>query len=68
MEFNVDPPWPLINQPSPSTHADKARSFYVGDMAGRPMDPNQSATDKEFATNIGVAFKTPEDVFGCVRV
>ena len=35
-------------------------------MAGRTTDPGQSTTDKDFATNIGIAFKTPEEMFGCV--
>lgn len=41
---------------------DKEKSFYVGDAAGRSFDFADS--DKEFAKVIGVAFKTPDEVFG----
>ncbi|KAL6770839.1 hypothetical protein ACKKBF_B32900 [Auxenochlorella protothecoides x Auxenochlorella symbiontica] len=49
---------------------DLSQSFYVGDMAGRVGDiqgtnnPTPSDTDKGFAEAIGIAFKTPEEVFG----
>ncbi|KAJ5084375.1 hypothetical protein NUU61_008954 [Penicillium alfredii] len=36
-------------------------SFFVGDAAGRPGD--HSAVDRGIATNIGIAFKTPEEFF-----
>lgn len=39
----------------------KKSSFYVGDAAGRKND--WSNVDKEFAENIGIKFKTPEEVF-----
>ena len=37
---------------------DKKRSFFVGDAAGRPKD--FAGTDRKFAENIGLKFKTPE--------
>jgi bifunctional polynucleotide phosphatase/kinase len=40
---------------------DKKQSFYVGDAAGR--DGDWSEKDKLFATNIGVNFYTPEEIF-----
>lgn len=40
---------------------DKARSFYVGDAAGRPHD--HSDADIGFAKAVGVKFLLPEDVF-----
>lgn len=36
-------------------------SFYVGDAADRPQD--FSSSDKEFASNIGISFYTPEEIF-----
>lgn len=36
-------------------------SFYCGDAAGRPKD--FAATDFQFALNIGIDFKTPEQLF-----
>ncbi|KAK2763909.1 hypothetical protein FQN54_009528 [Arachnomyces sp. PD_36] len=36
-------------------------SFFVGDAAGRPGD--HSCTDRDFAANIGITFKTPEEFF-----
>lgn len=41
---------------------DVARSFYVGDAAGRPGD--HGAGDREFASAVGLAFYTPEEAFG----
>jgi bifunctional polynucleotide phosphatase/kinase len=41
---------------------DVGSCFYVGDAAGRPGDHADS--DKQFAANIGVTFKTPEELFG----
>ncbi|KAF5027038.1 hypothetical protein F66182_846 [Fusarium sp. NRRL 66182] len=38
-----------------------AESFYVGDAAGRVGD--WAGTDSEFASNLGVAFYTPEEFF-----
>lgn len=40
---------------------DLAKSFYVGDAAGRPNDHSDS--DKKFAENIGIQFFTPEEFF-----
>lgn len=37
---------------------DKKGSFYVGDAAGRPSD--HSSSDLEFANNLDITFKTPE--------
>ncbi|KAL1998240.1 hypothetical protein VTN02DRAFT_6553 [Thermoascus thermophilus] len=36
-------------------------SFFVGDAAGRPGD--HSCSDRDFAANVGIAFKTPEEFF-----
>lgn len=36
-------------------------SFFVGDAAGRPGD--HSCADRDFAANVGIAFKTPEEFF-----
>lgn len=41
---------------------DMSDSFYVGDAAGREGD--FADTDREFAKNASLPFKTPEDVFG----
>lgn len=47
---------------------DLTQSFYCGDAAGRSGDASAEAdfadSDKRFASNIGVDFKLPEDVFG----
>ncbi|KAJ5585232.1 Polynucleotide kinase 3 phosphatase [Penicillium hispanicum] len=40
---------------------DLAKSFFVGDAAGRPGD--HSAADRGFAANAGMPFKTPEEYF-----
>ena len=40
---------------------DKETSFYVGDGAGRDID--WSDIDKKFAENVGIKFKTPEEIF-----
>jgi len=41
---------------------DKSKSYYVGDAAGRVSDFADS--DKKFAENVGIAFKTSSDFFG----
>ena len=40
---------------------DLQQSFFVGDAAGRPGDHSDS--DKEFASNVGLEFRLPNDVF-----
>ncbi|KAJ9197805.1 hypothetical protein DTO021D3_5436 [Paecilomyces variotii] len=40
---------------------DLQSSFFVGDAAGRPGD--HSSCDRDFAANIGITFKTPEEFF-----
>lgn len=46
---------------------DLAESFYCGDAAGRPArgttKKDFSDSDLKFALNIGIQFKTPEQVF-----
>ncbi len=60
----------LPRSPRSPACADKSQSYFVGDAAGRPTDFVDSktnkpvATDREFAANIGIQFKVPEDVFG----
>ncbi|KAG2453127.1 hypothetical protein HYH02_002455 [Chlamydomonas schloesseri] len=41
---------------------DHAKSFFVGDAAGRTAD--FADTDKGFAENVGIGFRTPEEEFG----
>lgn len=46
---------------------DKAKSIYVGDAAGRPAVTGKkkdfSCSDRKFAYNVGIKFKTPEEFF-----
>ena len=47
---------------------DLSQSIYVGDAAGRPEIPKVkkkdfSTSDRLFALNIGLNFKTPEEMF-----
>lgn len=46
---------------------DKKKSFYCGDAAGRPKTATRkkdfSDTDRKFAINIGIGFKTPDELF-----
>ena len=54
----------LIND---GVEPDLADCLYVGDAAGRPQDIIASKIndgDKQFAEAVGIAFKTPEEVFG----
>ncbi|KAL4868792.1 hypothetical protein BDV12DRAFT_169040 [Aspergillus spectabilis] len=43
------------------TGVDTSESAFVGDAAGRPTD--FSSTDRGFAVNVGIPFKTPEEFF-----
>ena len=42
-------------------------SFFVGDAGGRPalgnVKADHSCSDRDFATNVGIEFKTPEEYF-----
>jgi len=40
---------------------DLEESFFVGDAAGRKGD--HSCVDRDFASNVGISFKTPEELF-----
>ncbi|KAJ6623111.1 polynucleotide kinase 3 phosphatase-domain-containing protein [Mycena sp. CBHHK59/15] len=47
---------------------DKASSFFVGDAAGRhyansTKDKDFAATDRKWAINVGISFRTPEEYF-----
>jgi len=52
-----------------SEHIDVAKSFYVGDAAGRPANWTKgrkkdfSCADRCFAANVGLTFHTPEEFF-----
>ena len=54
---------------SASSSPPPANSMYVGDAAGRSIatlagrSKDFACTDRKFAHNVGVAFKTPEEVF-----
>jgi len=56
---------PRFTPPSPPCHSvvtptEKSASFYVGDSAGRKGDFSATASDRKFALNVGVDFRTPE--------
>lgn len=53
--------WGIVEQVFKAFKINKGESFYCGDAAGRPQD--FAASDLEFANNMGVAFKTPEEIF-----
>lgn len=50
-----------------NTKIDMSKSFYCGDAAGRPkrgvLPKDHSNGDRLFALNIGIPFKTPEELF-----
>ena len=52
--------WQVLEQ-SLGIPIDKTKSFYCGDAGGRPTD--FSADDRDFASNIGLTFYTPEQIF-----
>lgn len=55
----------FVKEMNDGVEPNKGDSLYVGDAAGRPSDINNgSDSDKKFAEAIGIAFKTPEEVFG----
>ena len=51
----------LFDSHFPDGSFDRSQSYYVGDAAGREGD--WSAVDRDFASNIGVKFLVPEEVF-----
>lgn len=51
--------WQVFAQYIPNINLTK--SFYVGDAAGRPQD--HGPNDRDFATNIGLPFYAPEQLF-----
>ncbi|XP_017471555.1 PREDICTED: uncharacterized protein F21D5.5 [Rhagoletis zephyria] len=61
----------LVEHQNEIVEIDLAKSFYVGDAAGRPESgsgknkrkKDHSLTDRRFAANIGVSFYTPEEHF-----
>ncbi|PVD23837.1 hypothetical protein C0Q70_17111 [Pomacea canaliculata] len=62
--------WEYLNEScNQSVVVDKAKSFYVGDAAGRPKGwakekpKDFSCSDRMFAANVGIKFYTPEEFF-----
>lgn len=53
--------WHLFSKIHRDVDIDIANSFFVGDAAGR--DSDFSASDRQFASNIGIKFYTPEEYF-----
>ncbi|XP_054732144.1 uncharacterized protein F21D5.5 [Anastrepha obliqua] len=61
----------LIENGNDKIEIDLAKSFYVGDAAGRPESgagknkrrKDHSLADRRFAANIGISFYTPEEHF-----
>ena len=51
-----------FNEGLSASDLDLKASFFCGDMAGREGD--RDVTDKQFAEKCGLAFKTPEELFG----
>jgi len=50
-----------VQQFNQGIEPDLSKSFYCGDAAGRPKDFSKS--DRLFALNVGIPFKTPEEFF-----
>ncbi len=58
--------WNLLNQKhNGKTKVDIKDSFFCGDAAGRKDAKHKdfSDTDLKFALNVGIQFKTPENLF-----
>ncbi|XP_067616828.1 uncharacterized protein F21D5.5 [Eurosta solidaginis] len=64
--------WQYLNEhKNDNIEIDLAKSFYVGDAAGRPESgsgkakrkKDHSLVDRRFAANIGISFYTPEEHF-----
>ena len=61
-----------VTRPPAAPPVEVGASFYCGDAAGRaagentatPGEPDFADTDAAFAAGVGLAFKTPEEVFG----
>ncbi|XP_076290389.1 polynucleotide kinase 3'-phosphatase [Lasioglossum baleicum] len=61
--------WQKLEENNDSVPLDKAKSFYVGDAAGRPKNwapgkkKDHSLADRLLALNLGLKFDTPEEHF-----
>lgn len=57
----------LVENDNDNLPIDKSQSIFVGDAAGRPKEGKRkkdfSCSDRLFAMNIGIPFKTPEEYF-----